>query len=337
MSECTNSHSAQQQQQHSQQNLVAEAGTKEHPIRNNFEKDFVILHTSPPSTVGNVYDAHYYRSNGIDQEYHAQVIQQPAYTRCSGLSNNGAITCPIEPCISVQLHGVAMSGSSENQTDVGIPDIDCLIAQAYLTCSNGTSDLNYYSRTMARTYSTAMDHSKLQNDDEFKSFIQNTSVTVANNARTPLIHSDATQRVTCQDEADQAHLGFYSQDVDHHTSPHSPPCIVDDTTYLPDTDYPQSQVPVDFASHTTPPNTIQSISDKSEWRDITSHVLVNRSVQAQIPTLCGNQTAAADIATDLDNNRGVFFFFPDLGIRIPGKFKIRIIISKIQLEWVRVV
>ncbi|KAK6092265.1 hypothetical protein MT418_007220 [Batrachochytrium dendrobatidis] len=95
---------------------------------------------------------------------------------------------------------------------------------------------------------------------------------------------------------------------------------------------------LDATSQFIPPTPQTAVSDSKtaknnlEWKDITSRVLMNRPIQTQMSTLCGNQTAAADIATDLNNNRGVFFFFPDLGIRIPGKFKIRIIISRIQLD-----
>ncbi|KAH9251989.1 hypothetical protein BASA81_010083 [Batrachochytrium salamandrivorans] len=58
------------------------------------------------------------------------------------------------------------------------------------------------------------------------------------------------------------------------------------------------------------------------------------SSSSLLPTasLFGSQTTAADIATGEDGSRGVFFFFSDIGIRVPGQFKLRIVISRMPQE-----
>ncbi|KAH6561070.1 hypothetical protein BASA62_010090 [Batrachochytrium salamandrivorans] len=70
-------------------------------------------------------------------------------------------------------------------------------------------------------------------------------------------------------------------------------------------------------------------SKRSVWTDITHRVLQSPLPSFPTASLFGNQATAADIATGKDGNRGVFFFFPDIGIRVPGQFKLRIVISRI--------
>ncbi|KAH6563713.1 hypothetical protein BSLG_007733 [Batrachochytrium salamandrivorans] len=68
--------------------------------------------------------------------------------------------------------------------------------------------------------------------------------------------------------------------------------------------------------------------EDTSWVDVTNRVLFSSTPQRSEQTLCGNHVAAADIATGQDISRGVFFFFPDLGIRVAGNFRIHIVISK---------
>ncbi|KAH6584094.1 hypothetical protein BASA60_001099 [Batrachochytrium salamandrivorans] len=84
------------------------------------------------------------------------------------------------------------------------------------------------------------------------------------------------------------------------------------------------QTPLTLLMQTITPN-----SKRSVWTDITHRVLQSPLPSFPTASLFGNQATAADIATGKDGNRGVFFFFPDIGIRVPGQFKLRIVISRI--------
>ncbi|KAH6585908.1 hypothetical protein BASA50_000852 [Batrachochytrium salamandrivorans] len=73
-------------------------------------------------------------------------------------------------------------------------------------------------------------------------------------------------------------------------------------------------------------------SKRSVWTDITHRVLQLPLPSVPTASLFGSQTTAADIATGEDGNRGVFFFFSDIGIRVSGQFKLRIVISRMPQE-----
>ncbi|KAH9271183.1 hypothetical protein BASA83_006728 [Batrachochytrium salamandrivorans] len=73
-------------------------------------------------------------------------------------------------------------------------------------------------------------------------------------------------------------------------------------------------------------------SKRSVWTDITHRVLQLPLPSVPTASLFGSQTTAADIATGEDGSRGVFFFFSDIGIRVSGQFKLRIVISRMPQE-----
>ncbi|KAH9268956.1 hypothetical protein BASA83_008957 [Batrachochytrium salamandrivorans] len=73
-------------------------------------------------------------------------------------------------------------------------------------------------------------------------------------------------------------------------------------------------------------------SKRSVWTDITHRVLQLPLPSVPTTSLFGSQTTAADIATGENGSRGVFFFFSDIGIRVSGQFKLRIVISRMPQE-----
>ncbi|KAH6561072.1 hypothetical protein BASA62_010092 [Batrachochytrium salamandrivorans] len=83
----------------------------------------------------------------IDTGYYADIVQQPVRVRCSEHYNNGIVTHPIEPCIAVQFHRKIQPdilGSSHNT----IQNTSLLVAHAYLTSSDGCSDMSYFVRPL---------------------------------------------------------------------------------------------------------------------------------------------------------------------------------------------
>ncbi|KAH6561882.1 hypothetical protein BASA60_011321 [Batrachochytrium salamandrivorans] len=137
------------------------------------------------------------------------------------------------------------------------------------------------------------------NSVESHNTIQNTSLLVA---RAYLTSSDG-----CSDRSYFAG----SLEVSHHSHPlsHEAPNSTDpaDADHYPD-------------------------SKRSVWTDITHRVLQLPLPSAPTASLFGSQITAADIATGEDGSRGVFFFFSDIGIRVSGQFKLRIVISRMPQE-----
>ncbi|KAH9267888.1 hypothetical protein BASA83_009597 [Batrachochytrium salamandrivorans] len=83
----------------------------------------------------------------IDPGYYADIVQQPVHVRYSKYYNNGTVPYPIEPCIAVQLHRkvqLDILGSSHNT----IQNTSLLVARAYLTSSDGCSDMSYFVRPL---------------------------------------------------------------------------------------------------------------------------------------------------------------------------------------------
>lgn len=50
-------------------------------------------------------------------------------------------------------------------------------------------------------------------------------------------------------------------------------------------------------------------------------------------TLTGSLTSSCSVANDLENNKGMFFTFPDLCVRIPGQFRLKFKIVDISGTW----
>ncbi|KAH6589800.1 hypothetical protein BASA50_009770 [Batrachochytrium salamandrivorans] len=75
---------------------------------------------------------------------------------------------------------------------------------------------------------------------------------------------------------------------------------------------------------------VRSLEVKVQRQVISDHPLSKPGVPTA--SLFGSQTTAADIVTGKDGNRGVFFFFPDIGIKVSGQFKLRIVISRMPQE-----
>ncbi|KAH6587477.1 hypothetical protein BASA50_011338 [Batrachochytrium salamandrivorans] len=83
----------------------------------------------------------------IDPGYYADIVQQPVHVRYSKYYSNGIVLHPIEPCIAIQLHRKAqldILGSSHNT----IQNTSLLVARAYLTSSDGCSDMSYFVRPL---------------------------------------------------------------------------------------------------------------------------------------------------------------------------------------------
>ncbi|KAH6595614.1 hypothetical protein BASA50_005699 [Batrachochytrium salamandrivorans] len=117
----------------------------------------------------------------------------------------------------------------------------------------------------------------------------------------------------------------------------SSPCPLPGINTLASLDFKTSHHPQPL-SHEAPNSTDPADADhcpnskRSVWTDITHRVFQSPLPSVPTPSLFGSQTTAADIATGEDGNRGVFFFFPDIGIRVPGQFKLRIVISRMPQE-----
>ncbi|KAI8916903.1 velvet factor-domain-containing protein [Entophlyctis helioformis] len=65
--------------------------------------------------------------------------------------------------------------------------------------------------------------------------------------------------------------------------------------------------------------------------DVTRDVLFNNSLSQVERSLCGQLVTHADIIKESFSTRGVFFSFPDLGVRVEGIYRIRIVVSRVAL------
>ncbi|KAH6595435.1 hypothetical protein BASA50_005847 [Batrachochytrium salamandrivorans] len=117
----------------------------------------------------------------------------------------------------------------------------------------------------------------------------------------------------------------------------SSPCPLPGITTLASLDFKTSHHSHPL-SHEAPNSTDPADADhypdskRSVWTDITHRVLQLPLPSAPTASLFGSQITAADIATGEDGSRGVFFFFSDIGIRVSGQFKLRIVISRMPQE-----
>ncbi|KAH6575931.1 hypothetical protein BASA60_004748 [Batrachochytrium salamandrivorans] len=143
----------------------------------------------------------------------------------------------------------------------------------------------------------------------------------------------STPLVDASHPLQQSHIPTSNQGSTHISSP----CLSSDITTLASLDFKTSHHP-HLLSHEAPNSTDPADADhypdskRSVWTDITHRVLQLPLPSVPTASLFGSQTTAADIATGEDGNRGVFFFFSDIGIRVPGQFKLRIVISRMPQE-----
>ncbi|KAH6576287.1 hypothetical protein BASA60_004586 [Batrachochytrium salamandrivorans] len=253
----------------------------------------------------------------IDTGYYADIVQQPVRVRCSEHYNNGIVTHPIEPCIAVQFHRKIQPdilGSSHNT----IQNTSLLVAHAYLTSSDGYSDMSYFVRPLEvkvqQQVTPDCPLSKSEAMEQQYSLQQQLHASQQQQASSSLLSFISTPIEDLLTVPPLAHLPGITTlaSLNFKTSHHS---------HSLSHEAPNSTDPAD-ADHC--PN-----SKRSVWTDITHRVLQSPLPSFPTASLFGNQATAADIATGKDGNRGVFFFFPDIGIRVPGQFKLRIVISRI--------
>ncbi|KAH6592933.1 hypothetical protein BASA50_007770 [Batrachochytrium salamandrivorans] len=226
----------------------------------------------------------------IDTGYYADIVQQPVRVRCSEHYNNGIVTHPIEPCIAVQFH-------RKIQPDIlGSRPLEVKVQQQ-VTPDHPLSK----SEAMEQQYS-------LQQQ----------------------LHASQQQQASSSSLSSLSFISTLNQESTHSSSH----CPLPGITTLASLNFKTSHHSHSL-SHEAPNSTDPADADhypnskRSVWTDITHRVLQSPLPSFPTASLFGNQATAADIATGKDGNRGVFFFFPDIGIRVPGQFKLRIVISRI--------
>ncbi|KAH6569002.1 hypothetical protein BASA62_005128 [Batrachochytrium salamandrivorans] len=304
----------------------------------------------------------------IDTGYYADIVQQPVRVRCSEHYNNGIVTHPIEPCIAVQFHRKIQPdilGSSHNT----IQNTSLLVAHAYLTSSDGYSDMSYFvrplevkvqqqvtpdcplskSEAMEQQYSLQQQLHVSQQQQASSSLLvkqhiphNQHSVSLSSKYKHPSslfqrLQNTQTIRdhpsiplVTTLRPFQQSFISTLNRESTHSSSSCSLPGITTLASLNFKTSHHSHYLSNEAPNSTDPaggdhyPN-----SKRSVWTDITHRVLQSPLPSFPTASLFGNQATAADIATGKDGNRGVFFFFPDIGIRVPGQFKLRIVISRI--------
>ncbi|KAH6574234.1 hypothetical protein BASA60_005642 [Batrachochytrium salamandrivorans] len=306
----------------------------------------------------------------IDTGYYADIVQQPVRARCSGYYSNGVVSYPIEPCIVVQLHRksqVDTLGSSHN----AIQSISLLVARAYLTSSDGCSDRSYFVRPLEAEVQKQVisDHplskpevmeqqdllqkqqlhvsqqQQASSSSLVEQHIPHNQHSLSHNYKYPsspfrrlqstqaIRDHPSTPLVDASHPLQQSLTSTSNQGSTHISSPFPSSGI----TTLDSLDFKTSHHPHPL-SHEAPNSTDPADADhcpdskRSVWTDITHRVLQLPLPSAPTASLFGSQATVADIATGKDRNRGVFFFFPDIGIRVSGQFKLRIVISKMPRE-----
>ncbi|KAH9264336.1 hypothetical protein BASA83_012162 [Batrachochytrium salamandrivorans] len=243
----------------------------------------------------------------IDTGYYADIVQQPVCVRCSEYYNNGTVSYPIEPCIAVQLHRKAQLEQHYSATTAAAASIIIIIGRAECTaqptlCSS-VSQIPFKSiSTIAANTQAIRDHPSTPLVDASHSF-QQSLISTPNQGSTHISSPCLSSGINTL-----ASLDFKTS---HHSHPlsHEAPNSTDpaDADHYPD-------------------------SKRSVWTDITHRVLQLPLPSAPTASLFGSQITAADIATGEDGSRGVFFFFSDIGIRVSGQFKLRIVISRMPQE-----
>ncbi|KAH9271910.1 hypothetical protein BASA83_005748 [Batrachochytrium salamandrivorans] len=301
----------------------------------------------------------------IDTGYYADIVQQPVRVRCSKYYNNGTVSHPIEPCIVVQLHRKAqldILGSSHNT----IQNTSLLVARAYLTSSDGCSDRSYFVRPLEVKVQqqVILDHplSELGVVEQQDLLLQQQRASSSLLVEQHIPHNQHSVSLSPK----YKHLSSFfrgsqnTKTIRNHPSTHlvttlyplqqllistsnrgsthsSSPCPLPGINTLASLDFKTSHHPHPL-SHETPNSTDPADADhypdskRSVWTDITHRVLQLPLPSVPTASLFGSQTTAADIATGENGSRGVFFFFPDIGIRVSGQFKLRIVISRMPQE-----
>ncbi|KAH6592936.1 hypothetical protein BASA50_007773 [Batrachochytrium salamandrivorans] len=246
----------------------------------------------------------------IDTGYYADIVQQPVRVRCSEHYNNGIVTHPIEPCIAVQFH-------RKIQPDIlGSRPLEVKVQQQ-VTPDHPLSK----SEAMEQQYSLQQQLHASQQQQASSSSLLNTQ-TIQDHPSIPL--------VTTLRHLQQSFISTLNRESTHSSSH----CPLPGITTLASLNFKTSHHSHSL-SHEAPNSTDPADADhypnskRSVWTDITHRVLQSPLPSFPTASLFGNQATAADIATGKDGNRGVFFFFPDIGIRVPGQFKLRIVISRI--------
>ncbi|KAH6584105.1 hypothetical protein BASA60_001083 [Batrachochytrium salamandrivorans] len=308
----------------------------------------------------------------IDTGYYADIVQQPVRIRCSEYYNNGTVLYPIEPCIAVQLHRkvqLDILGSSHNTiqntsllvarayliSSDGCSDRSYFVKslkaeiQKQVTPNHPLSkpevmeqhylslqqQLNTSQQQQASSsslveqhiphnqHSVPLSHKYKYPSSPFQR-LQNPQI-IRDHPSTPLV--DASHPLQ------QSLISTSNQGSTHISSP----CPLSDITTFDSLDFKTSHHPQPL-SHEAPNSTDPADADhypdnkRSVWADITHRVLQLSLPSVPTTSLFGSQTTAADIATGEDGNRGVFFFFSDIGIKVAGQFKLRIVISRMPQE-----
>ncbi|KAH6593743.1 hypothetical protein BASA50_007119 [Batrachochytrium salamandrivorans] len=225
---------------------------------------------------------------------------------------------PIEPCIAVQLHRKAqldILGSSHNT----IQNTSLLVARAYLTSSDGCSDRSYFVKSLkAEVQKQVILDYPLSKPEVMEQHYLSLQQQQASSSSSSLVEQHIPHN---QHSVPLSHKYKYPSSIDT----------------LASLDFKTSHHP-HLLSHEAPNSTDPADADhypdskRSVWTDITQHVLQSPLPSVPTASLFGSQTTAADIATGKDGSRGVFFFFSDIGIRVSGQFKLRIVISRMPQE-----
>ncbi|KAH6566839.1 hypothetical protein BASA62_006469 [Batrachochytrium salamandrivorans] len=236
----------------------------------------------------------------IDTGYYADIVQQPVRVRCSEHYNNGIVTHPIEPCIAVQFH-------RKIQPDIlGSRPLEVKVQQQVtprhpLSKSEAMSNNTHYAaitasqQQQASSSSSSLVEQHIPHTNTLCLCLPNTNTLQVsfNDCRTPKL-SGITHLSPCH------HPHSLSHEAPNSTNPA-------DADHCPD-------------------------SKRSVWTDITHHVLQSPLHQSrQHPCL----EAKLLLRTLSQGKMGIVVCsssFPDIGIKVSGQFKLRIVISRMPQE-----
>ncbi|KAH9248005.1 hypothetical protein BASA81_014380 [Batrachochytrium salamandrivorans] len=292
----------------------------------------------------------------LTTRHYARVIQQPVLAHSCGITSKGPAPFCIEPCIIVQLYQVTPDSRLDGSIDA-FQDFSSLVAHAYLTSCDETSDLSSFVEPLQSPlgYPPVQDHTL-----SYQQSVDPTSLLPQPTSDTHYLHTALSSSPHIHDRIDTAHsssplplhkvsytsplhhihmrastsAGCHHSKYAHQQATHQP---------QPPTDpAPRSDIDISDPAKKGQGITVAPLIYSSEqqsasakdpgWVDITQDVLFNQSSPQIVHSLCGTQVTAADSANDQVGSTGVYFFFPGLGVCISGRFKIHIIISEMPAE-----
>ncbi|XJO77211.1 hypothetical protein BDV3_001820 [Batrachochytrium dendrobatidis] len=282
--------------------------------------------------------------------YQAYIVQQPVTTLACGISYIGPQPIvPIEPCLAVQLRLVSAPQAIDKRHHIFLSS-GSLIAHAYLTSVDGTTDLSSFVRS-TQSLITKKRRQSVPTQQSKKSVASRIPLPAICTPTSFTGHLDssstqANSKSTCFDgHVDLLDLTFanpdsrteassawspapYNSSLSSQYSGTSSTSPMSNLNKWVDKSYADSKESM-ARSRSSTYDTSEEHSAKT-WKDVTLSFLSFNYAQKPMRSLYGRHVAEASMVMGLDDVLGVFFFFPDLGVRIPGTFRIKVVISDIS-------